>query len=148
MKNSDNTCSKGHLTVLNIENGELSVIIDSIIDFEKRCDYYTKDLLFFVHLSPDSTVQIGSFGFELVKSKTELGCFIYREHLFIVSGKYLDKSLFSETENKEEIKYYAPMKYDPNGAIIDIAEDDSFSFWVYKYVGGKFLFETRHTFCE
>ena len=137
-------------TVLKIKDDNFISILDSVINFEKQCDYYTSDLLFSVGINRDSIIQIGSID-QIIKSDDIHGCFIYKEHLFIVTGMSLRQSLFAVTDKKKKIKYYEPHEiYDPKSGVvtIDIFEDDRFTFWLYKYIDGKFFFQGRHSYCK
>lgn len=138
-----------YLMVLKIRNNLLLNIIDSVVDFEKRCDHYSKDLLFFIRLNViDSTVQIESYK-HAVKS-ADLGCLMYQGHLFIVSGKSLDTNLFIKTEEKRKIDYFRSKTEDDSkiGKVTDVVGNDSFTIWWYKYIDGKFILIDHHTICE
>ena len=141
--------SKDSLVVVQVKDTALVAIIDSLVDFEKRCDNYRPDLIFSIFLHMDTTVQIGSISF-LMKSEADLGCFMHGQHLFIVTGRNLNPQLFQETNKKMGLVYYDPDKNrDPKtGKVIILPEDDSGTHWLYKYVGGKFILIDRFSSCK
>jgi hypothetical protein len=145
---SKDTCKKDTLIALQINNMRLLSVLDSVINFEKRCDYYKPDLLFFIHIYSaynSSWIQVGSYGFELMNlGKHNLGFFIYKNHFFLVTGQFWDETLFSKTKEKKAVKYYEPR----TDGVIDVYEDDSFTFWIYKYVNEGFIYNNQHTFCK
>lgn len=133
---------KAPLSVVEIKDSTFITIIDSLIDFEKRCDYYKPDLLFSVFLHMDSTVQVGAMEGRISEGAPNLGCFTYRGHLFVVGGRELNKDIFAVTDKKKTITYYEPSEKDV------FQEDDSYTYWYYKYINGRFTLKSRHTFCE
>jgi hypothetical protein len=142
--------SKNYLNQLLIENEELTFIVDSILNYEKNCDYYSSDLLYAIHIHGQggfSTLTIGAVGFKTIEIGNELGYFNHRSHVFIVYGYCLDNTLFSKSGKKKTFNYFKPNNRD-NEMIIYNIEDDSFSFWIYKYIQGDFVFQGLHTHCE
>jgi hypothetical protein len=144
--------AKDCLSLLQIKNEKLTIILDSIINHEMTCDYYRPDLIFSIHLQVidgNKTLQIESIGFEKVRIGDEQGYFEYREHLFFVSGAYLEETLFVKTDKKKSFTYYQPYNCEEsNELILDIIEDDSFSFWIYEYIDCDFVFQEIHTYCK
>lgn len=128
-------------TVLVVKDSILISIIDSLINFEKRCDYFNNSLRFSIFLNMDSTIQISSISDRTIEV-LGLGCFTYRGHLFLVGGKILNANLFSITNRRKTITYYKPPKEEIQ------PEDDSYTEWIYKYSHGKFIFISHHTFCK
>lgn len=133
---------KGFMPIVKVKDSTLLLIIDSLIDFEKRCEYYKPDLKFSVFLHMDSTVTIESMDDRIYEGEPNKGCFTYHGHLFIVGGKKLNENLFTKTGKKKIITYYKPSNKDLS------PEDDSYTMWVYKYMKGKFTLVGRHTFCQ
>lgn len=146
--------SKDCLNLVQIKNEKLTIILDSIINHEMACEYYSPDLLFAVHtqiVGKSNDLMIGSVGFSIIRLGNEQGCFEYRGHLFIVYGQYLDNILFAKTDEKKKITYNKPndnTNTEPSELILDIIEEDSFSFWVYEYIDGDFIFQVMHTYCD
>jgi hypothetical protein len=146
--------AKDCLSLLQIKNEKLTIILDSIINHEMTCDYYSPGLILSIHLQViDGTniVQIETIGLEIFRIGDEKGYFEHRDHLFLVSGAYLDESLFVKTDKKKSITYFQPNNNDSvesDKLILDIIEDDSFSFWVFEYINGDFIFQEIHTYCE
>jgi hypothetical protein len=149
---AENKSAKDCLSLLQIKNEKFTLIIDSIIVHEMNCDYYRPSLIFSIHLQViDGThiLQIESIGFEKVRIGGEQGYFEYREHLFFVSGAYLEETLFLKTDKKKSFTYYQPYNCEESDELIlDIFEDDSFSFWTYEYIDGDFIFQEIHTYCK
>lgn len=140
------------LTVMDLINVDLQSIIDSIMEHEKKCEYYTPELVFEILLKETNdtlNLQISAVGKQMYKIGYERGILKYKDHLFFVSGK-LDNRIFLPT--KEEFYYkYKEVKdeYDPKtGALILISDDDSYSYWGYKYIDKKFVFDYVSTYCN
>lgn len=146
--------SKNCLSLIQIKNEKITIILDSVINHEMTCDYFSPGLIFSIHLQViDGTdvLQIGSMGFEKIWIGDEQGYFEYREHLFFVSGAYIEETLFVKTDKKKSFTYFQPYNSDSvesDELILDIIEDDSFSFWVYEYINDDFIFQEIHTYCE
>jgi hypothetical protein len=150
--NAQHKYSKDSLQVLRIKNNELIQILEGVITHEMSCKYYKPNLKYSIHFNffKDSlVVQIESIGFEIVKLGNELGCFVYRGHLFIVSGKYLVKRIFSITDRKKQVAYWAPTgdELPPSPCIVNKeGKKESVEFlsaWIYKYDGVKNTFIFR-----
>lgn len=142
--------SKNYLHLLLVENKELTFIADSILNYEKNCDYYSSELLYAIHIQEYtgfSTLTIGAVGFKTIQIGNELGYFNHRGHIFIVYGCYLDNTLFIKSGKKKYFNYFRPANRDSEMIIFNI-EDDSFSFWIYKYIEGNFVFQDLHTHCK
>ena len=145
--------SADSLRVLGIKNNELVHILDSIIEHEKKCDYYDSDMYFWIHFQSLGDTSIVQFeaGFNKVKIGDEQGCFDHAGHLVFVCGEYLDKTIFFVTNKKKKYDYYNPKeKYNDTTEqlILDIIEDDTFSVWIYYYVNNNFTLKKMHTFCD
>ena len=137
-------------TVLKIKNEIFLSILDSVINFEQKCDYYTSDLNFVISICYDSIISIGSET-HITKDYDFYGCFMIKDHTFFVRGISLPPSLFSLTDEKIVVEYYDSKEtYDPNTGEVtfDIIEDDRFTFWWYKYIDGEFIFQGRHSYCK
>lgn len=142
------------LPVLNMQNQSLIKIIDSIIQHEKKCDYYNENLLFSIHLQEISEgsldIQIESIGNKIVQLGNEKGCIEHKGHLFFVSG-VVNSDLFSKTRKTKNITYYEPksgMNPKTEEPILDVIEEDRFSIWVYNYVDDDFTLDSHHTNCD
>ena len=143
------------LKVVTIINKKLPPILNSITIHEKKCEYYSDSLVFYVFINDRndlySEIQIGSIGNNVIRSGKELGCFLYKDHLFIIEG-VIEKSLFSFQNEFVKIDFQEINNKDgviEKGIInIDVYEDDSFSYWNYYYQNGNFIFESKHTFCR
>jgi len=141
------------LVVIKVINRELYDILDHIIDHEKKCTYYSPDIMFDIYIfnSEDKKVgiQISTIGKVRYKLGYEKGIFKYKGHTFFVSG-IIDNTIFSLT--KKKIRYiYEEMKikYSSDGDIIhDFGEDDSLSYWNYYYLDNSFLLDSVSTYCD
>lgn len=147
--------SKDCLSLIQIKNEKLTIILDSIIYHEMACDYYRPDLMFSIHtqiIENTNALMIGAIGFSTIKLGNEQGYFEYRGHSFIVYGQHLDDAFFAKTDKRKAFAFYKPHncsgKVESNELILDVIEDDSFSFWVYEYIDGDFIFQAIHTYCD
>lgn len=142
------------LDVLNITNQDLPKILNIVVQHEKKCDYYNDSLLFSIHLQIIEgvlSVQIESIGNRKIQIGNEKGCLEHQGHLFFISGKHLDSTLFSISGENKSITYYEPkdqIDSETGEPILDIIEDDSYSTWIYRYANKRFVLTNHHTFCE
>jgi hypothetical protein len=150
--NAKNNTDSVKVGVLQIVNNDLVVVLDSIVDHEKQCEYYSSNLLFSIWIH-DKKFTIGSIGERIKNSKNILGCFVYKNHLFFVEGKYLNDTLLKRT--KQKMKYcFAVSKTgtDPKTGIMFIdsmdLQDDSYSYWVFIYENSHLVFQEKQTYCE
>lgn len=131
------------LPIFKIKNKELPILLDSLIEHEKKMSYYNEKLLFTIHIQKRgdvSLVQIGSIGNRKIKRDDELGCFNYKGYFFILSGNVVEKTIFEKTKKTEKINYYIPKDgIDSTGTVyIDVYEDDIYTYWNYKYYNKHF----------
>lgn len=131
------------LSTLKINNAEFMTILDSLLKHEKSLDYYSDSLLFSIHVQKNNDItliQVGSIGNRIIKRGDELGCFIYKEHFFIVTGGSIEETIFEITDKKENVSYYLPKdSIDSSGVVyIDVYEDDTYTYWNYRYYEGHF----------
>jgi hypothetical protein len=155
--NAENNTDSTAVEMLQIVNEELFVILDSIVDHEKQCDYYNPNLLFYIGIHDnwiyDKMLIIGSIGERIENSKSILGCFIYKNHLFFAEGKCLDDTLFKSTNQK--MKYHFAISksgIDPKTGIMFIdsmdMQDDFYSYWYYIFENGNLIFDSKSTYCK
>lgn len=141
LSKSQNINTKDSLPVLKVENEQLLVILDSLIEHDKRCDFYDSNLVYIVHIQPTEYITLIQFtsSHKLIRTGNETGCFTKKNHVVIVRGSY-DVTLFKKTRCKKAFNYYQPSDgVDSNGTvIIDIYEDDSYTQWDYKYAKNNF----------
>ncbi len=163
--------------VLEITDPILQEKLDSFIEFEKKCSYYTSDLVFgigvqlwinsyLIIITSEDRLSLASDS-NIVYNQLELvtkdykdnnvfdGGFIYKGHYIEVSMNSdvdisLKKQFFKETNKKIIIKRYEPFEgYDSTGVfILESADDDLYSYWHYLYQKGKFKLRGRYTHCE
>ena len=134
------------LCIMQIKNEKLFPILDSIIMYEKDCEYYNPKLLFSIQCrNVNDTIimlQIGAFGSIIPKLNRDKGCFEFGGHLFFVRGDAYN-SIFENTNRKRHINYYIPEKN------VVLEEDDTYSIWIYRYYKNDFkLIALWENFCK
>lgn len=133
------------LPFVSMKDTAIKIILDSVVTFEKRCDYYNDSTIFVINVFPKNkdlySVQITStnkLNFAMYFSNTVLGCFYYQNHLFVVFDD--DNKLFKKTNKKSSIEYlqfnFSKSKNSPK--ITVSAKDESRTYWYYTYVNNKF----------
>jgi hypothetical protein len=134
------------INVLQVQNKDLVIILDSIINHENQCSYYSSELLIDIWIN-GKTLTIGAIGERIRKDNSILGCLSYKKHLIFIHGKSIDKTLFEKT-NKEIQYSFAVSKsgIDPGTKIMyidsmDIA-DSSYSYWIYEYIDGELIYQS------
>ncbi|GHT48096.1 hypothetical protein AGMMS49965_26290 [Bacteroidia bacterium] len=136
-----------------VVNEILISILDNIVIHESHCEYYTPQLIFNIKLQHNNYILIGTIGNRILKASDNLGCFEYKNHLFVVDGNSLDTRLFSKTEKKKHAIFSkSKTGYDKKSKRwtfdIDAIQDDSYSYWYYKYVNNEFIYQWSSTFCD
>jgi hypothetical protein len=140
------------LDVVCVKKQNLLVILDSIIDSEKKCDYYSSDLLFSISILNDNNILIGSIGDRIVDPDSKDGCFEYKDHLFFVSN--IDNRFFKKTRKKRNYVFSKSLtEFDEEGNLLVVDADewfqnDSYSYWYYTYKDDSFVFESKSTYCD
>lgn len=144
-----------NLIQLNISNTELDSTLDLIINQEKKCSYYSCDLLFGITINKnkeDTYLVIDSLLDEnIALGLNPYGYFYYKNHLFLVDGD-MENQLLNKAEKKRKFKY---LEYDPtyqpkNGEKkkIFVFTDDSFSQWEFLYTDQRLLLKKKTSFCD
>ena len=128
------------------------VILDSIVEHEKRCDYYNSGLIFSIGFYGGDIVSIGTIGKRIAKSESIMGCFYYKKHLFFVEGR-LYETLFKKTSQRMQYNFAVSQSgIDPKTGVFFMdsmdMQDDSYSYWTYTYIDNKFIFIGSSTFCK
>ncbi len=153
---SDQVSVPHQVGVLQITNERLLPILDSIIQHEKKCVYYSSDLVFSIHRQAvnDSIAefQIGGIGSMLVDLGEDYykGCFEHKGHTFLVVGQDVDTTIFADTDEQKEFRIYKTDWVTDRGetVLIDF-EDDQFSYWVYHYLDSSFYLKIlSDTYCN
>ena len=87
---SQHKSKEANLVQLNISNNDFDSTLDSIISQEKKCSYYSCDLIFGITLNKrnqDTYLIIDSLLDEnIALGLNPYGYFYYRRHLFFVDG--------------------------------------------------------------
>lgn len=146
---------EANLIQLNIENNELNNTLDSIINQEKKCSYYSCDLIFGITLNKsnqDAYLVVDSLLDEnIALGLNPYGYFYYKKHLFLVDGD-IASQLLSKTEKIKKFKYliYDPTYKPKNGEKkkIFVFTDDSFSQWEFLYSNQKLLLKKKTFSCD
>ena len=147
-----NSCADVNQTtnvpILNVENYNLYPVLDSIMDVEKRCDYYNSEMIFNIFQNniteSDSNIKIEAIGYKIDPTSGLLGGFFYRNHLVLVEGLKLDSTLFSIKKGNYNLNVL--IKRD-NDILYDY-EIESYSMWIYKYSNYMLYFEERISNCN
>ncbi len=147
--------------ILRLTDSTLCTKIDSFIEFEKKCDYYTPDLIIGIHIQTWEDgyfITVGSDdGLGIISNDSLIyGGFLHKGHYVEVSinpdvATSLKEQFFKKTEKEKAVKRYKAFNgYDSKEGIVvlETIEDDSFSYWRYFYQKGIFKIRDRHTFCE
>lgn len=156
LKEENGTKIEECLTILQIKNEKLMPILDTILEHESYCDYYTQDLYFFIHdkIINDTIIefQIGVYGSILIESGDDYykGCFEYKGHWFFVTGEELNETVFIKTDQKKVFVFHKPGEITSDGKVIlRVIEDDTYSFWIYHYCNNVFLLKEMYdTYCK
>jgi len=145
---SENDSRKESIDIIHVNDRVFLSILDSIINHEKQCVYYSPDLIFSIHNRKvkDTIIeyQIGAYGLALIDftNNNYKGCFEYDGHWFVVEGLILDEQVFVKTDKKKEFVFYKPYGVFENGSNYSrVFEDDIYSFWIYQYIDHLFIFK-------
>ncbi len=152
---SQHTVKTKELLGLSIIDTSLNTILDSVVSFEKNCDYYNDSLFFTVDVRKIKDVyelQIESsnnINNALDYFEPILGYLYYKSHLFIIYNPVSER-FFKRTEETKKFKY---IKYDKTYQEEDSLTlyhiiDDSFTIWNYWYINGNFVFKGRSSSCD
>lgn len=143
--------------VLELKETELTSILDSFIELEKNCGYYSPNLVLGIHFQSwkDGHFVTVSSGKELsgdIENDLIYGGFKYKAHYVEVSSscEFIVKDFFRETDEVKVVNRYIPFNGrhpKTGGIIIESEEDDSFSFWRYFYSGAELKLHERHSYC-
>jgi hypothetical protein len=139
------------MSILEVIHPELQQILTSYIEHEKRCSYYSDELIFhllFYEYENVIEVHISSSNiYPIVYQSNEYGVLLHHHHLIIVQGIYVN-DLFNDTDKTRILKFYNSdrMTWEE---LYDLADDDeSYTFWVYKYVNNEFVLYGKQSFCD
>ena len=134
------------LPYLTLQNKEFSEILDSFYQSEKKCSYYSSDLLFSIDIqklekSEHYFITIESLAdtnFVLAQPAPR-GYFVFKNHLVFVHDTF-GKNLFSISSEKKVFTYmdYTKEKSDSLNVVHNY-NDDSYAMWAYWLVNDKFI---------
>lgn len=137
---------KTELKELKIIDQNLIFALDSFLYYEQFRDYYTDSLYIKIdicnydwkideecHLSDSMSIVFFAISCKsLLFGKDNIGFFIYKNHLCIVNGQYLDKLLI----NSEKSKIF---NFEISNSNIPFVPDDKYSIWDYLYANGVLI---------
>ncbi len=140
---------------LEIQNRQLTPILDSIVNHEKKCDYYSCKLTFTINVK--SSTFYPSFTIESISDRNlalslePYGYFYKKGHLFIVDGD-MSNELFAKQEESKKFKFLeydtSFEEYDSEGRrILRVVTDDSFTMWEYQLASGNIEFVEGYSLC-
>lgn len=143
------------LTKVNVNNNELKIALDTIIEEEKECDYFSVDLMFgvtIIQAEEGVNLLIDSFSDkDMALGLDPYGYFYHRNHLFFVDGIVYNQVL-CKTKDKKEFKY---LEYDPNYKLengknekIFVFTDDSFSQWEFLFNNKELTLKSKISSCD
>ena len=109
-------------------------ILEKVIESEKKCSYYSQELMFIIHfqtIDSKKTIQIESIK-EVLKLGNELAGFVLNEHIILIVGENLDESIFKRNVGRIGVNFFKSLEENQgtNDVVLDIIEDDSFSVWI------------------
>ncbi|WP_158211948.1 hypothetical protein [Robiginitalea sediminis] len=143
------------LKSLEIQNRQLTPILDSIVLHEKKCDYYNCKLTFVINVKTSTFNP--SFTIESIPDRNlafnlePYGFFYNKGHLFIVDGDIAEE-LFARQKESMKFKFLeydtSFEEYDSEGRrILRVVTDDSFTMWEYRITGDKIVFVSGYSLC-
>lgn len=139
---------KDSVTIMKVVNPDIFKILDDIIDHEKKCDYYSEDLVFSIRITYYD-IEISTVGKQKYSLGGEYGLFFHKNHIFFISGKQ-DENLFTSTIYKLAYEFDVSTDYtDPvtGKTYLYIYENTNYSMWIYNYKDKKFNLEEVYTRC-
>jgi hypothetical protein len=163
---TDAQCEKKTAYLISLKVKEMSIfpILDSIVEHEKKCSYYSSDLIFsismrkftdyfacpefydcyimVIHAVPDRNL-----AFSLKRG----GYFYYKNYLFVVDGKHFNVFFDTLPEHKSFIYYEFNMNkvtHDKKGRMLLYVLDDSPSNWEYIFYENKWLLHGYGSICD
>jgi len=139
------------MPVLNIKHPELHEILDSLISFEKKCDYYNDELLFVIRIfehEGELRIHLSSYGLPpKLYHSNEIGVVVREYHSFIVRGEHID-DLFDATDEVRKVNFYIPEKLTSEEYEDILEESVKYTTWYYKYIDNNFISDGKFNFCE
>jgi hypothetical protein len=139
------------IPLLVIKHPELHEILDSLISFEKKCDYYNEELLFVIRIfehEGELRIHLSSYGLPpKLYHSNEIGVVIREYHSFIVRGEFID-DLFDATDEVRKVNFYIPDKLTSEEFEDILEESVKYTTWYYKYIDNNFISDGKYSLCE
>jgi hypothetical protein len=141
------------LTHLTIVDSNICIVLDSIVENEKKCEYYNEKLIFVFdikkskdeyHLTIESVNDSN-----IIQGLEPYGYFYFDNHLVIIDGD-ICKKIFSSTKRTRKFRYieYDLSYQEDDKKVIYYFNDDSYSNWHYLYTNGNLIFKNKFTTCR
>ncbi len=148
---SESTTKEVKLFFIKDINENFVSIVDSIIELEKKCDYYTDSLFFYVSVieypeKPDSLYIDFDSNTDITDISNFKSLVFFRRdsHYFFVRGMISEK-LFFLMDDPEVFSYKTiETKEMEDLKIID----DSYSYWTYLFHNNKFYLLRSFSWCD
>lgn len=141
------------LTHLTIADSNICIVLDSIVENEKKCEYYNDKLIFAFDIKKykgEYYLTIESVNdSNIVQALEPYGYFYYDSHLVLINGDTC-KKIFSTTKHQRKFKYFEyELNYQKDDKkVIYYFNDDSYSNWHYLYTKGNLIFKDKFTSCR
>ncbi len=129
-----------------VEINEMDIynIIDSLIDYEKQCGYYSDTLSFIINTYKDTSYNdttifsiTSTNRLKILMSRYSTGYFIYKRHFFVIENELIS-NLFFRTSKKRLFTYSI--------WLVPMVDFGSHS-WLYFYGNDNFIFDSGETPC-
>ena len=161
------------LRICEITEPKLYDILDSLIEFEKQCDYYNENLDFYIWISTYCKniimLQIGSDSiFHITPTPICISGFYINNHLFICRDT-VDNPLIKRTNkwqliniprdlpyhidtkqdvNHDNIKIYNSEIPDIDEINVAVVEENKYTKWYYGYYNKQFISLRKIVYCK
>ena len=137
---------------LELQNKEFSEILDGFYQSQKKCSYYSGNLVFSIDIQKLEKSEHYFITIESLADKNLVlalpsprGYFVFKNHLVFVYDT-LGKNLFSISAKKKVFTYtdYTKEKSDSSD-VAHIYNDDSYAMWAYWLVNDKFILQGKRS---
>jgi hypothetical protein len=147
---------KRYLPEAKIEREDFILLMDSVVCFEKKCDYYTDSIPFMITfiVNPDDSsmymIEIGSSDriddcFS-IDDNLPIAFYRIKNHVCLLYNE-LPEFIFSIANEKTEFVYKDYFEFYRNSDAI-MWVDDGFTGWRYYFYDNEFHFDGKYTFCQ
>lgn len=148
------------LVEFEITDSSLINVIDSFINNEKVCEYFSKDLTLNIDIcnlngkigegcsdSDSLTIMISSITDEDLLYSGAIGFINFKGHIITIFHVATNK-LFKPLPNKRKFKYEVSMEInDKVQDVVYLIDDDSYTYFIYIFVNGRIILESKMPHC-